>query len=345
MSTGTPVSSETAEATSSPNGALKGARVNPRRVLTNLAERPSASAVIAVLGLSLFMTIWSPAAFPNQENLDLVARSFSFIAIAAVGELTVILTKGIDISVGSVMGLAGISTAMLSAHGVNPVLSILAGLAIGTSVGVVNGFAIAFMGLTAFMVTLATLNVVRGFDVVITQGMPVTGMSNSILALGEGSLLGIPAPVWIMLVVALIWGFVLTRVTFGRHVYAIGGNERAAELSGVRVKAVKMACYVACSFFASLGGILLTARLGVGEPESGFGYELNIIAATVIGGASFFGGIGNVFGVIWGAALLGLVVNAMAIAGVNAYWQQIVIGLVIFLAVLIDRYRAPKLAR
>jgi ribose transport system permease protein len=323
---------------------LTDARLTVGQRTVELLTRPATAAVIAVVALCIVMSFVSPA-FPTYSNFAFTARSFSFIAIAAIGQLTVIITKGIDISVGSVMGLAGIVTAMTSASGAPPLVAMLAGLGAGALVGIINGYLISYLGLTAFMVTLGALNIVRGVDVVITQGMPVSGMSTDLKFLGMGYIAGVPAPVVVMIVIAIIWSIVMSRTVFGRHVYAIGGNESAANLAGVRVKAVKFAAYVVCSLMAAIAGILLTARLGVGQPTAGTGYELNIIAATVIGGASFFGGIGNVFGAVMGAALLGLVVNAMALAGVDAFWQQIVIGGVIVLAVIIDKIRAPKAAR
>jgi ribose transport system permease protein len=228
---------------------------------------------------------------------------------------------------------------MLSSAGVPVLLALLGGLISAMLVGLLNGWLIAAFGLVSFMVTLGMLNVVRGLDVALTRGFPITGIDESIKELGQGFTLGLPNPVWIMMILAAIMWWVMTRTVYGRQLYAIGGNDEAARLSGVRVRMITASAYVISALFAGIAGILLTARLGVAEANIGFGYELDIIAAAVIGGTSFFGGIGSVVGVIWGAALLGIVRNGMALLGVDSYWQQIVIGAVIIIAVIIDRLR------
>jgi ribose/xylose/arabinose/galactoside ABC-type transport system permease subunit len=309
-----------------------------REIASALFALPSSGAVVSVLIVSTFLAFASPQ-FLTVDNLTLVARSFSFIAIAAMGQFVVILTRGIDISAGSVIGLAGIVTAMLSSAGVPVLLALLGGLISAMLVGLLNGWLIAAFGLVSFMVTLGMLNVVRGLDVALTRGFPITGIDESIKELGQGFTLGLPNPVWIMMILAAIMWWVMTRTVYGRQLYAIGGNDEAARLSGVRVRMITASAYVISALFAGIAGILLTARLGVAEANIGFGYELDIIAAAVIGGTSFFGGIGSVVGVIWGAALLGIVRNGMALLGVDSYWQQIVIGAVIIIAVIIDRLR------
>ena len=305
-----------------------------------------AGAMIAVVILCLVMSQASKY-FLTYENLSLVTRSFSFVAIAAIGQLLVVITRGIDVSVGSTMGLAGVVMALLAADGAPPAVAVAAGLASGIVVGTINGLLISYGRLVPFMVTLGTLYVVRGLIIVITNAAPVFGLAKfpAIKEFGQGFILGLPIPIWLMAGSALIWGFVLFATPFGRHIYAIGGSQKAATLAGIRVRATVLAAYVISGFMAALAGVLLTSRLGIGDPTSGTGYELNIIASVVIGGASFSGGTGTVFGVLWGAALLGLVVNAMTLAGVSAYWGQVVIGAVVIAAVVIDRVRTPKEAR
>jgi ribose transport system permease protein len=299
---------------------------------------PSSGAVVSVLAVSVFLT-FATSRFLTVDNLSLVARSFSFIAIAAMGQFVVILTRGIDISVGSVIGLSGIVTAMLCGNGVPWPLAMAGGLGAAVLVGMVNGVLVAVFALVSFMVTLGMLNVVRGTDVALTRGYPMTDLDDHIKELGQGFTFGVPNPVLIMLgLVGVMW-FVMTRTVFGRQLYALGGNEEAARLSGVRVRELKAAAYVLSALFAGIAGMLLTARLGVAEATIGTGYELDVIAAAVIGGTSFFGGIGSVLGVIWGAALLGIVRNGMALLAVDSFWQQIVIGTVIIVAVVIDRAR------
>jgi len=316
---------------------LRGTRAG-RRWASGFFALPSSGAVVSVLIVSIFLSFASQQFF-TVDNLTLVARSFSFIAIAAMGQFVVILTRGIDISAGSVIGLSGIVTAIISSTGAPWPLALLGGIGAALLVGLLDGVLVAVFGLVSFMVTLGMLNVVRGADVALTRGYPVTGLDPFLKSLGQGFTLGLPNPVWIMLILAAIMWWVMTRTVFGRQVYALGGNEEAARLSGVPVRAVKTAAYVLSAVFAGIAGILLTARLGVAEATIGTGYELDIIAAAVIGGTSFFGGIGSVIGVIWGAALLGIVRNGMALLGVDSFWQQVVIGAVIIIAVVIDRIR------
>jgi ribose transport system permease protein len=316
---------------------LRGAR-QARLISGGFFALPASGAVVSVLIVSIFLSFASQQ-FLTVDNLTLVARSFSFIAIAAMGQFVVILTRGIDISAGSVIGLSGIVTAIISSAGAPWPLALLGGLGAALLVGLLDGVLVAVFGLVSFMVTLGMLNVVRGTDVALTRGYPVTGLDPFLKSLGQGFTLGLPNPVWIMLALAAVMWWVMTRTVFGRQIYALGGNEEAARLSGVRVRVVKTVAYVLSALFAGIAGILLTARLGVAEATIGTGYELDIIAAAVIGGTSFFGGIGSVVGVIWGAALLGIVRNGMALLGVDSFWQQIVIGAVIIIAVVIDRAR------
>ena len=298
-----------------------------------------AAAILAVIVLSIVMMIDSPY-FATYANLTLVARSASFVAIASLGQLPVVILRGIDVSVGSIMGAAGVVMAQLStASGVSPAVAILGGLAAGLVVGAVNALLVSYGRMPPFMVTLGMLYVVRGLTIVHTNATPIFGVPGSIKRLGEGSWLGIPSPVVILLVLAAVWAVILHLTPWGRHIYAIGGNEAAAHLAGVAVRRVKFAAYVMCGLFAAAAGILLTSHLGVADPTAATGYELNIIAAVVIGGASFSGGSGTVWGLLWGAFLLALVVDAMGLAGISAFWSQVVIGSVVLGAVIIDRLR------
>jgi len=324
--------------TSAPERERNGALAAGARLWASFARRPESGAVLSLLVVGAFLSIFTTQ-FLTVGNLTLVARGFAFTAIAAMGAFLVILTGGIDLSVGSVMGLAGLTAAVLSATGTNPLVAILAGLLAGTAVGAINGVLTATMALAPFMVTLGMLSVVRGIDVAITGGTPIQGIDPVITWLGQGYVLGIPVPVWIMAIIGLLLTFVMTRTSFGWHVYSIGGNEEAARLSGVKVRRVKIAVYTVAGLLAAVGGILLTARLGVGESTSGTGYELDVIAAAVIGGTSLTGGRGSVVGAIWGAALLGVVRNGLVLLGVSDFWQTIAIGLVIIFAVVIDRIR------
>jgi ribose transport system permease protein len=328
--------------TSTPPNASSGLAA-VRRAWAAFARRPESGAILSLLVIGIFLSL-ATSQFLTVGNLMLVARGFAFTAIAAMGAFLVIVTGGIDLSVGSVMGLAGLTAAFLSASGVNFVLALLAGLAAGVVVGFLNGLLTAHMSLAPFMVTLGMLSVVRGIDIAITGGTPIQGIDPAITWLGQGYVLGIPVPVWIMIVLGIVLTLVMKRTTFGWYVYSIGGNVEAARLSGVRVRRVKTTVYTIAGLLAAVGGILLTARLGVGESTSGTGYELDVIAAAVIGGTSLTGGQGSIAGAIWGAALLGVVRNGLVLLGVSDFWQTIAIGLVIIFAVVIDRYRSRPAA-
>ncbi|MFV0406736.1 MAG: ABC transporter permease [Propioniciclava sp.] len=332
MSSGSPPQSRTSQARTAHG---------PGPWVHALLARPEAGAAGVLVLLVIALSFLSPQ-FLTAGNLMLVARSFSFTAIAALGACLVILTSGIDLSVGSVMGLAGVSAGLLAASTGNTALGIVVGLALAAVVGLLNGFLSAFVGLAPFMVTLGMLSVVRGSIVGITGGMPVQGFTEPLLFLGQGYWLGVPVPVWIMIVLAVLMAWVLRSTKLGWYIYSIGGNEEASRLSGVRVVRVKIAVFTLAGLLAGVGGILMTSRLGVGESTAGVGYELDVIAAAVIGGTSLAGGKGNIVGVIWGAALMGVVRNGLVLLGVTAYWQQITVGAFIVLAVLIDRLRGGR---
>jgi ribose transport system permease protein len=316
----------------------------PARLLQLLIQSPETGALAAVVVLSILLTFANDN-FLDLNNLTFVARGFSFTAIAAMGACLVIITGGIDLSVGSVMGLAGVVAAFLSTQGYGTVIPILGALVVGAIVGLFNGVIIAKAKIAPFIVTLGTLSIGRGLVYVVTGGWPMQGFTETLLFLGQGFWLGIPIPVWVMLVLLVVLTWLLARTTFGWYVYSLGGNEEAARLSGVSTDWVKIMVYVIAGVLGALGGLLLTARLGVGETTAGLGYELDIIAAAVIGGVSLQGGVGSALGVVFGAALMGVLRNGLVLLGVTSFWQQIVIGAVIILAVLVDRLRVRKAER
>lgn len=277
-------------------------------------------------------------AFLTLRNLRSVLIGYSFIAVAALGQLFVILTGRIDLSAGSVMGLSGMIAAMALASGIDPVFAVLAGVLTGAMVGLFNAVFSVSLNLNAFIVTLGSLQIARGLSVALTEGDTVTGFPDSFLALGSTAL-GLPIPVWILLALLAIAGAVLRFTSFGRELYAIGGNETAARLAGVSVDRVIIIAFVASGAAAGLAGVLMTARLGAALGNAATGYELTIIASLVIGGASLAGGRGSALGVALGGLLIALVNNALVLLTVPTYWQQAFTGAVIICAVLIDRIR------
>ena len=300
---------------------------------------PEFRLVLAVLIGAALLASQSPA-FLTGRNLSSVLLGFSFAGIAAIGQLLVIITGRIDLSSGSVMGLAGMVCALVTVTlgwGMWP--GIAAGLATGIACGAFNAFFTVRFGITSFIVTLGTLQIARGITVGLTEGNTVTGFPDLFLWLGSGTILGLPIPLIVLAVVALSVGALLRYTGVGREIYAIGGNETAARLAGVAVSRLQIAVFVASGALAGLAGVLLTARLGAAVSNAASGYELTIIASVVIGGASLAGGSGTTLGVILGALLIALVNNALVLLTVPTYWQQTFIGGVIVAAALLDRFR------
>jgi ribose transport system permease protein len=329
----------------------------------------TAYVTLALLMLLLVMHVASPYFF-TEGNIQNVAKNFSFIAIATLGATFVIITGGIDLSVGSMMCFAAMITSMVMTHLSTPglpgaslfvhtsadgkavlanvpglilIVSVLAGLATSLIVGLINGFCIAVLGLSSFVTTLGMLSIVRGLAYVVSNGrgsFPSGPDADYFNAVTSGDVYGLPAPFIYLIVLALIMGLVLHHTRFGRHVFALGGNEKAAELTGVSVVGVKIAVYVICALAAGLQGIIISGWLGSAPANMATSYELNVIAAAVIGGANLAGGIGGPLGAIVGCVLLEVIRNGLVLAQVNSYWQQTLVGVIIILAVLVDRIRS-----
>lgn len=281
--------------------------------------------------------------FLTSQNVFNMLRAFSWIAISAFGECLVILTAGIDLSVGSNMALSGLGAALLLTNGMPVAIAVLGGLLVGGLVGAVNGLLVTRFRLPAFIATLGTLSIARGITFGATGGWPVRKLPKSFNMLGQfdvpiGSW-GVPLPVIIMLILAVVVSLFLSRTVRGRHIYAVGGNEEAARVSGIDTDWVKMFVYTSCGVLSAVGGILMTARLGVAAPTAATGYELDIIAAAVIGGVSLFGGQGTILGVLIGAALMQTIRTGLNLLGFPTYWQPAAIGAVIIFAIMFDQWR------
>ncbi|MGI9165883.1 MAG: ABC transporter permease [Pyrinomonadaceae bacterium] len=287
--------------------------------------------------LGLVVALWALTPhFLTISNLLNVAEQATIIAIIAVGMTFVIITAGIDLSVGSVLAFAGVVMASALHQGVPLPVALLVGLGIGLLCGLVNGLLITIGRLPPFIATLGMMSVARGTALMFTEGRPVSGFSEGFRSLATGEVLRIPTPVIIMVVVYAIAYFVLARTKLGRYTYAIGGNEEAALLSGINVKLYKTLVYGLAGMLSGLAAILLTARLNSAQPIAGMNYELDAIAATVIGGTSLLGGEGTVVGTLIGALIMAVLRNGLNLLGVSSFIQQIVIGSVIIVAVLID---------
>jgi ribose transport system permease protein len=295
---------------------------------------------ISVLGILLLICVvfaLGSSDFLTASNLLNVALQTSIIAIIAIGMSFVIFTAGIDLSVGSMMALAGaIAAGMAVRQGMDTYVSITIGLGIGLLLGAVNGLMIVKGGIPPFVATLSMLAIARGLTLVYTEGRPIAGLDERFIYWGTGQVLGIPLPVIIMAVIAVI-AHIITRYTpFGLHVYSTGGNEETTRLAGVSPDRIKIAVYMISGFLAALGGILLTARLWSAQPNAAVGWELDAIAAPVLGGTSLFGGVGSIGGTVVGAFIIGVLSNGLNLMGVPSYYQQVIKGLVFILAVTVD---------
>jgi ribose transport system permease protein len=263
-------------------------------------------------------------------------------ALIAFGLTFVILTGGIDLSVGAILALSSAFVAQLLASGMNFFLTMLIGLVAGALMGMLNGMVITKGKVAPFIVTLATMTIFRGLTLVFTEGRPITGLGQDLFfqMFGRGYLLVIPVPVITMLIIFFILYFILKKTTFGRKTYAIGGNEEAAVLSGIRVDRIKVMIYSLAGLLSALAGIILTSRLNSAEPTAGTSYELDAIAAVVLGGTSLSGGKGTIVGTLIGAVIIGTLNNGLNLLGVSSFYQLVVKGLVILLAILLDRKKS-----
>jgi len=306
--------------------------------IAHLFSYRESAILLALILLMTAVTIFAPN-FISGSNLYLVSRQISFVAIVAYGELFVILTGGIDLSVGSIMGLSGVISALAMA-GQQPIwFSVLLGLLTGIACGLINGLLISYVRIAPFIVTLGMLSFARGVILIITKGWPVTNIPKPFLVVGQGDLLALPIPLWVMILLGVIAHFVLSKTTFGRRTYAIGGNEQATFLSGINVKKIKVFLYMISGAMSAVVGIILIARFNSAQADTGTGWELDAIAAAVIGGTSLSGGSGSILGVIIGAAIMGVIRNGLVLMRVSAYWQTAVIGIIIVLAAVLDRLK------
>ncbi len=300
---------------------------------------------VALLLICAVMTVLQPAAFASAENFYNITRNFAFIGIMALGMTAVIITGGIDLSVGSIMGVVAIVAGLLLQDGQAWFVAMGAGLAAGFVAGAVNGVLIAYVGLPPFVVTLGMLSVGRSLAVVLSQNKMIYDFgpaSDTVFAIGGGQVLGIANPVWVLVWLTALFAAVLRLTRWGRHLYAIGGNEQAARLTGVNVARVKFSAYVVSALTAALASVLIIGWQGSAINALGTGYELRVIASTVIGGANLMGGEGGAYGAFIGAALIEVIRNALLMAGVDSNWQGTFVGSFIVLAVLLEKLRGRR---
>lgn len=297
---------------------------------------------IVMAVMCIVMYIISPP-FRTASNLLSVAKNFSAYAIAGIGVTLVIITGGIDLSIGSIFGFSGVIATMGMVNFNLPVFpAVLLGLIVGTLLGLINGLFIVKMHLPPFIATLGMLSIARSMCYIITEGYPVVGVLPGFLFLGQGSILKVPTPIWLMAIIAIIFSIFLNKTITGRRIYALGGNEEATKISGINTDRLKIMVYAVGGCMYAFAGIITASKLGIGQPTAGNGYELDAIAAVVIGGASLTGGVGTVAGTVIGAAIMGILRNALVLLSIKSHWQQFVIGLVIIIAVILDQLRNTK---
>jgi ribose transport system permease protein len=313
--------------------------------LGDIAGRESGGLVVLLVAVGA-LTLASNE-FLTGGNLSNLARQVAIFGIIAVGQLLVILTAGIDLSVGSVLGLSGAVTAQLLVAGLVAPVAILVGLAIGGALGLANGLLVTRFKLPPFIATLGMLGIARGVVLVITDAKTVqgNGLPEAFQSIANGTVLGVPNLLIIAAGVTVAVWFLLTRTVFGRYIYAVGSNPESARLAGVPVAMVTVAVYAISGLLAGLGGVLLTSRLGAGIPTAGTGFELNAIAACVIGGASLFGAKGSALGAAAGALIMGVLNNGGNLLAINAFYLQIAIGVLILVAVGFDQMNTRNAQR
>jgi inositol transport system permease protein len=303
--------------------------------------------VVILFGLIALLSALTDGMFLQTQNLINVVRQTSVIALLGIGLTIVIISTGIDLSVGSVLALSAVVSTSLAQQpdatnlmypglDVPVIVAVLAGLGIGALCGFINGSLIAVFRIAPFIATLGMFTAARGVALIYSDGRPISKLDPSFNWIGQGAILGIPVPIFLLIVVGVAAHIMLTRTRFGRYVYAIGGNEQAARVSGIAISRVKIGIYTISGLLAGLGGLILAGRIGSGNPTLGTGIELDAITAAVIGGASFAGGIGTVWGAVVGALIIGSLNTGLDIMNVSPFAQQVVKGVIIVVAIIID---------
>lgn len=291
----------------------------------------------AFLLICLVLSLATPGFF-SLQNITIILRQVSINGILAIGVTFVIISGGIDLSLGSVVAFTGVMAALFAQPGEYPLVAALAvAILAGLGIGGLNGLAVTRGRVAPFIVTLGMMTIARGLALVASGGRPVTNLSDGFNYIGGGSLLGVPVPVLIFGLIILLSAFVLNKTRLGRYMYAVGGNEKAAYAAGVRVNTVKVLSYMICSGLAAVAGIVLASRITTGQPNAGVAYELDAIAAVVIGGTSLSGGTGSIGGTVLGVLLIGVINNGLDLLNISSYYQQIIKGAIIVAAALIDR--------
>ena len=302
-----------------------------------------AGLVGVLVALSLLFALFN-SSFLTTANLRNVFLAVAVVGIMAIGQCFVLIAGEIDLSVGSVLGLSGLTGAYLATHGLDPVLGVVAGICVGAVAGTLSGLVIVYGKVNSFIVTLGMLSIARGLTQVISGGLPIS-IDKSVLFIGQGEVAGIPVPVIIFVALVIVGQFVLLRSVLGQRIQAVGDNAEAARLSGIPLNSTRVAVFVLSGALAGVAGVVYTSQVGVAEAQAGTGQELDVIAAVVIGGASLSGGRGSIVGAMLGAYLLGALRNAFILLELSPFLQQMSVGLVIVLAAIFDQARQGAFRR
>lgn len=309
---------------------------------TRLRNSSQYGIVAALIIICVVLAITTPR-FLTVANLMNIGTQVSINALLAFGVTFVIITGGIDLSLGSMVAVTGVVAASFAHPDTYPVfVPILVGLLAGVVLGAFNGLVITKSKVPPFIVTLGTMTIGRGLALILSKGRPVSNLSDSFNFIGGGQVFGIPFPIIILIVAFIVCSVILQKTILGRYMYAVGGNEQAARASGIRVSNVKMWVYTICGVLSAMGGILLTSRITTGQPNAGAGFELDAIAAAIIGGTSTSGGTGTMTGTLIGVLLIGVISNGLDLLNVTSYYQQVVMGVIIIGAVVLDSLGRDK---
>ncbi len=292
--------------------------------------------LVAMIIVGLIVMSFISPTFLSRGNLLSMLMGLTIQAIVAIGMTIVIISKGLDLSVGSVLAFSSMITAMSLKAGIPVFVSILIGLLFGALFGFMNGFIIAKVGVNPFITTLGTMIVIRGLVLLVSKGIGISSLPQGFNVLGQTKVLGVQSPIWIMIILVIIFEILLRKHVFFRYNYYVGSNEKAALFSGLKVNKIKILDYVISGVLAALCGILMTARLGSFSTTAGTNLEMNVLAAVIIGGASLNGGEGSILGSFLGCLLIAFIGNALNLLGVSVYWQQMIMGLTLLFAVLLD---------
>ncbi|MHC4647230.1 MAG: ABC transporter permease [Planctomycetota bacterium] len=294
--------------------------------------------ILYIIILSVIAMTYAKAGFLGRQNISAILLSLSDQSIVAIGMTILLISGGFDLSVGSTVALSGAVTAIWLTQGVPAPVAIILGLGVGVLIGLINGLIIAEIGINPFITTLGMMSLARGMLMVVTNGRNISGLPRSFTVLGQGSFLGVQYPIIISLALVIVGDFLLRRSRFFRQNYYIGGNEKAAVLSGINVKKIKIFNYMLTGLLAALAGIIITARLGSASTTAGKGLELKVISAVIIGGASLRGGVGTVAGSFLGALLMSVIISSINLLGIEMNWIDFAIGATLLLAVMADKF-------